>query len=79
MSRGTAKKKGTMKARTVKRIVSLLEDLSENKVRSVIEYIQFLRWSEDRFTEDEVTIIQKSRKEAAEGKGTPWRDVRDDV
>jgi len=68
-----------MKARTVKKIVSLLDDLSESKVRSVIEYIQFLRWSEDSFTEDEVDIIQKSRKEAAEGKGTPWRDVRDDV
>ncbi|MBN2494618.1 MAG: hypothetical protein JXR96_08525 [Deltaproteobacteria bacterium] len=68
-----------MRDRTVKRIVSLLDDLPESKARSVIEYIQFLRWSEDSFTEDEVAIIQKSREETAEGKGTPWRDVRDDV
>lgn len=68
-----------MKARTVKKIVSLLDDLSESKVRSVIEYIQFLRWSGDRFSEDEIDIIQASRKEASEGAGTPWRDVRDDV
>jgi len=33
----------------------------------------------DRFSEDEIAIIEKSRKEAAEGKGTPWRNVRDDV
>ena len=81
MSRGTAKKrkKGAMNSRTVERIVSLLEDLSESKARSVIEYIQFLRWSDDRFSEDEITIIEKSRMEAAEGKGTPWRNVRDDV
>jgi len=68
-----------MKSRTVERIVSLLDDLSESKARSVIEYIQFLRWSDDRFSEDEIAIIEKSRKEAAEGKGTPWRNVRDDV
>ncbi len=68
-----------MNSRTVERIVSLLEDLSESKARSVIEYIQFLRWSDDRFSEDEITIIEKSRMEAAEGKGTPWRNVRDDV
>ncbi|MBW1809170.1 MAG: hypothetical protein JRJ87_13330 [Deltaproteobacteria bacterium] len=68
-----------MKTNTVEKIVTLLEDLSEKKARSVIEYIQFLRWSEDSFTKDEMDIIQKSRKEASEGNGTPWRDVRDDV
>lgn len=68
-----------MKSSTVEKIVSLIEDLSERKARSVIEYIQFLRWSEDSFTEDEIAIIQESRKEAGEGKGTPWRDVRNDV
>ncbi len=71
--------KDEMKERTVKEIVSLLGDLPESKVRSVVEFIHFLRWSEDTFTDDEIAIIRKSREEAAAGKGTPWRDVRDDV
>ncbi|MCK4303818.1 MAG: hypothetical protein KAY24_06235 [Candidatus Eisenbacteria sp.] len=68
-----------MKNQTVKKIVTLLDDLSDKKARSVIEYIQFLRWSDERFSEEEIAVIQKSRGEARKGEGAPWRNVRDDV
>ncbi len=68
-----------MKPKTVQKIVELLDNLPERKARNVMEYIQFLHWSDDDFSKEEIDLIQQARKEAKKNKGTPWRDVRNDV
>ncbi len=68
-----------MKNQTIKKISSMLEDVSEKKAGTLIEFIDFLRWSEDKFTAEEDQIIIAGSREAKEGEGVNWRDVRADV
>ncbi len=68
-----------MKPQTIEKISSLLKGLPEKKAGSLIDFIDFLRWNEDSFSEEENQIILTGSLEAKEGKGVNWRNVRADV
>jgi hypothetical protein len=68
-----------MEQQTVEKIASMLEEMPEQKAAQVVDYLEFIRWSDDIFREDEIMLIQEARTEAKDGKGTEWRAVRDDV
>ena len=68
-----------MRPQTVKHISSMLKDLPEQKARTIIEFLGYLRWSDESFTEEENQIIFQGSKDIEEGHGVNWRDVRSDV
>lgn len=68
-----------MKPQTVQKISSLLKGIPEKKVRTLIDFIDFLKWSDETFTKEEDQIIHDGSRESKEGKGVDWRDVRKDV
>ena len=68
-----------MEQQTVEKIASMLEEMPEQKAAQVVDYLEFIRWSDDIFREDEIMLIQEACTEAKDGKGTEWRAVRDDV
>ena len=65
-----------MKRRLKTKVLSLIECLPEDKINSVVDYIDYLRDKEGAFTSQEREIIRKARKEASGGKGLNWRKVK---
>jgi hypothetical protein len=65
-----------MKRKLKSKVLSLIEDLPEDKIPSVVDYIGYLMDKEAVFTPQEKAIIRKAHQEAARGKGIDWRRVR---
>jgi hypothetical protein len=68
-----------MRPQTIEYISSMLKDLPEQKARTVIEFLGYLRWSDESFTDNEKEVILQGTKEIEEGLGVNWQDVRSDV
>jgi hypothetical protein len=68
-----------MKLQTIEQISAMLKDMPERKARTVIEFLGYLRWSDESFTDEEKEIILQGTKEIEDGLGVNWRDVRSDV
>ena len=68
-----------MKNQTIQKISSLLKEIPEKKAGTLIDFIDFLKWSEEAFTAEENQIILAGSQEAKDGKGVNWREARADV
>ena len=63
-----------MDKQIVDKVVKYLDGFPENKITSLLDYIEFLK--QDEFTEEEKRIILESAKEK---KGVSWEDIRRNV
>jgi hypothetical protein len=68
-----------MKAQTREKIVTLLEGVPEKKAGSIVDFIRFLRWADDAFSEEEIALVLEAKKESRTVRGKSWRSVRNDV
>jgi hypothetical protein len=60
-----------MNKQIIDKVVEYLDGFPENKITSLLDYIEFLK--QDEFTEQEKKIILES---AREEHGVAWEDIR---
>jgi len=63
-----------MDKQIIDKVVKYLDDFPENKITSLLDYIEFLK--QDEFTAEEKRFILES---AREKNGAPWEDIRRNV